>query len=86
MLDLLTLFAAFGVQNDLDQIRKEHGEDIVEAEQHAPAANQDLVESVECGINAVESALSSAVSAVANVDFSAQVIDLTLPTTACVAK
>jgi hypothetical protein len=86
MLDLLTLFAAFSVQKDLDQIRKEHGENIVEAEEDAPAASLDLVESVESGINAVENALSAAVTAVANVELCVPVIDLSLPTTLCAAK
>jgi hypothetical protein len=89
MLDLLTVFAAMGVQSDLDEIRKQRGEDIVEAEQDNTAASpatHEVVQTIESGINAVENCISSAVNAVCNIELSTPVIDLTLPTTAVAAK
>ena len=76
MLDLLTLFASVGVQSELDEIRKQHGEAIVEAEQAAPStpATEEVAQTIESGINAVENCISSAVSAVANMELSAPVI------------
>lgn len=99
MLDLMTLAASCGLQEELEKIRKDQGESPFEhesAEQAPSTTLADAAETLSTGISAVEACVSSAVGSMIPsyemiegampTSIPTLTVDLTLPTTRCAQK